>query len=121
MKDNLISFLALLGSTGTLLCCVLPTVVAALAGGAVISTVFPWLIPISKYKIWIFIGSGLLIFISGIFIFKPQSKLTCTFLGGEGCRITGRFSKIVLLLSVIVYFIGFGFSYLLVPFLRMIE
>jgi mercuric ion transport protein len=121
MKDKFISIMALLGSTGTLLCCVLPTVIVALAGGAALSTISPWLIPLSKYKIWIFIGSGIIISISGILILKPQSKLTCTILGGKGCEITGRFSKIILLLSFIIYFVGFSFTYLLVPFLRMLE
>ena len=54
MKDKLISILALLGSTGTLICCVLPAVIVTLVGGAALSTLLPWLIPLSKYKMVIF-------------------------------------------------------------------
>jgi len=123
MKDKLISIFALFGSTGTFLCCVLPAVVATIAGGAAVGsmlTLFPWLIPLSQYKIWIFVVAGLLIVVNGILVLRPQGKLACSITGGKGCEITGRFSRIAFWTAVVIYSIGFVFSYLLVPFLRLV-
>lgn len=123
MKDKLISILALFCSTGTLICCVLPAVVATLAGGAAVGamlTMFPWLIPLSQDKLWIFVGAGILIVINGFLVLRPHGKLACTITGGKGCEITEKFSKYSFWVAVVIYSIGFGFSYLLVPFLRVL-
>jgi mercuric ion transport protein len=121
MKDKLISLLAFLGSGGTLLCCVLPAVVVTFAGGGALSIFFSWLIPISQYKDWIFVVSGILLVVAAILILKPQSRFTCALLGGSGCEITGKFSRVVLWLSLGIYIVGLSFSYLLVPVLRLLE
>ena len=50
MKDKALSAVSLFTSSGTLLCCVLPAVVATIAGGAAVSSMlsaFPFLIPLS--------------------------------------------------------------------------
>jgi mercuric ion transport protein len=123
MKNKLISFFALFGSTGTLICCVLPAIVATIAGGAAVGamlTMFPWMITLSHYKLWIFVGSALLIALNGILVLKPNSDIACTLNGGKGCEVTGTFSTIMFWAAVIIYSIGFFFSYLLVPILRMI-
>ena len=53
MKDKALSLFTLFTSSGTLLCCVLPAVVATIAGGAAVSSmlsVFPFLIPYQCIK-----------------------------------------------------------------------
>ena len=77
MKEKLISVLALFTSTGTLLCCVLPAAVATVAGGASVGSMlslFPWLIPLSIHKEWIFVTAGILIALNGFMVFKPRKK-----------------------------------------------
>jgi mercuric ion transport protein len=124
MKEKLVSFFTLFGSTGTLICCVLPAVVATIAGGAAVSSlisVFPWIIPLSQHKIWIFLVAGILIVLNGILVFSPSKKKQACPADGNGCEVTGRFRKRMFWASAIIYGIGFAFSYLLVPILRILE
>ena len=117
-------FLALFTSTGTLLCCALPAAIAAIAGGAAVGafvTSFPWLISISHYKGWIFSIALVLIVFSGILTFRPKGKLACSITGGQGCETASSFSKVMFWISVIIFAIGFFFSYAAVPILRFLE
>lgn len=123
MKEKVVSVLALFTSTGTLLCCVLPAVVATLAGGAAVGamvSVFPWLIPLSRYKGWIFLIAGALIVCDSYLVFRPNSRLACQIAGGKGCEITGRFSKVTLIVAIVVYLTGAFFSYALVPLMTLL-
>jgi len=122
--QKLTGFLALFTSTGTLLCCALPAAIAAVAGGAAVGafvSTFPWLISISHYKGWIFSIALLLIIFSGILTFRPHGALACSITGGQGCKAAGRFSKVMFWISVVIYVVGFFFSYAAVPLLRFLE
>ena len=86
MKDRALSVLTLFTSSGTLLCCVLPAVVATIAGGAAVSSMlsaFPFLIPLSMNKGWIFGVSAILIAINGYMVFKPNQEVACDVDAGE--------------------------------------
>ncbi len=123
MRRKLISFLALFTSTGTLLCCALPAIVAAVAGGSAVASLvstFPWLVPLSRNKEWVFLTAGAFIILSAYLTYRPRSKVACT-IGGEGCEVAGRFSKVTLWVSVVIYAFGFFFAYLAVPLMRWIE
>lgn len=118
MKNKCLSVLALFTSFGTLLCCVLPAIVATIAGGAAVGAMisaFPWLIPLSQNKGWIFLIAGILILVDVILVFRPNPQTACDVNGEKGCEITSRFSKRMLILAIIIYGIGAFFSYALVP------
>ena len=121
MKDKALSFLTLFTSSGTLLCCVLPAVVATIAGGAAVSSMlsaFPFLIPLSINKGWIFGVSAILIAINGYIVFKPNQEVACDVEAGEdGCEVTGRFNKQMFYISASVLVMGAFFAYALVPIL----
>lgn len=121
MKDKALSVFALFTSSGTLLCCVLPAMVATIAGGAAVSSMlsaFPFLIPLSMYKEWIFGIAAILIAINGYMVFKPNQDMACDVDSGEdGCDITGRFNKRMFYISASVLGIGAFFAYALVPIL----
>ncbi|MCH2448546.1 MAG: hypothetical protein MK198_00220 [Gracilimonas sp.] len=88
-KQKAFSFFALFTSTGTLLCCALPAAVAAFAGGAAVSSmisVFPWLVPFSANKEWIFLGSAIMLILNGILIYRPKGKMACNITGGKGAK-----------------------------------
>ena len=119
MKDKALSVLTLFTSSGTLLCCVLPAVVATIAGGAAVSSmlsVFPFLIPLSMNKGWIFIIAATLIAINGYLVFKPNQKVACD-VDEDGCDVTGRFNKRMFYISASVLAVGAFFAYALVPIL----
>lgn len=121
MKDKALSVLTLFTSSGTLLCCVLPAVVATIAGGAAVSSMlsaFPFLIPLSMNKGWIFGVSAILIAINGYMVFKPNQEVACDVEAGEdGCEVTGRFNKRMFYISASVLVMGAFFAYALVPIL----
>lgn len=123
-KEKIISFFALFGSTGTLLCCALPAALAAVAGGAAVGTMlsaFPWLIPLSQNKTWIFLGAGVLIAFNSILVFKPKGKVACSITGGKGCEVAGSFQKWMMWIAMAIYGVGAFMAYALVPILRLLE
>src|SRR5690625_6977097 len=87
------SFLALFTSTGTLICCALPALVVAIAGGSAMVSLlstFPWLATLSAYSGWIFIIAGIMILFSGILIIHPRSEEHTSELQSRGhlvCRL----------------------------------
>ncbi|MCH2449427.1 MAG: hypothetical protein MK198_04705 [Gracilimonas sp.] len=122
-KQKASSFFALFTSTGTLICCALPAAVAAFAGGAAVTSMistFPWMVTLSGYKEWIFFGSGIMLLISGILVYRPKGKMACSITGGEGCEVAGRFTKVMLWSSIIIYITGAFFAYALVPIMRFL-
>ena len=123
MKEKAISVLTLFTSSGTLLCCVLPAVVATIAGGAAVSSmlsVFPFLIPLSMNKGWIFIIAAILIALNGYLVFKPNQKVACD-VDEDGCDVTGRFNKRMFYISASVLAVGAFFAYALVPILVYLD
>lgn len=123
-KQKASSFFSLFTSTGTLICCALPAAVAAFAGGAAVTSmisIFPWMVPLSANKGWIFLGSAIMLIISGVLIYRPKGKVACSVTGGEGCEVVGRFTKIMFWSSASIYIIGVFFAYALVPILRFLE
>lgn len=123
LKEKIISFLSLFGSSATLLCCALPATLSIIAGGAAVGSlisVFPWLIPISKYHNWIFGIAAILLLINGIFVFSPKGKVVCAVTGGKGCEVAGSFSKWMFWISTILYSIGVFFAYVYLPLVRFL-
>ena len=124
MREKIVSFFSLFGSTTTLLCCALPATLSIIAGGAAVGSlisVFPWLIPISKHHNWIFLIAGILLFVNGIFVIKPKGKVACSITGGKGCEVAGSFSKWMFWVSIVLYTIGAFFAYAFVPLAQLLN
>lgn len=121
-QSRVASFLALFTSTGTLLCCALPSAIAAVAGGsAVVSFVstFPWLVPLSRQKEWIFLIAGVMILISGLLTYRPKGKVACSLTGGKGCEVAGRLTKVMFWVSAGIYAVGIFSAYALLPVMKL--
>ncbi|MEP1305394.1 MAG: hypothetical protein ABJK11_03925 [Balneola sp.] len=117
------SYLALFTSTGTLICCALPSALAAIAGGAAVTSMitnFPWLVPLSANKGWIFLGSGVLLVLTGVLIYKPKGKMACSITGGNGCEIAGTFTKTMFWISIFIFSIGAFFAYGFYPLQQLL-
>lgn len=122
-KQKVSSFFALFTSTGTLICCALPAAVAAFAGGAAVTSMistFPWMVPLSAHKEWIFLGAAVMLTISGVLIYRPKGKVACSITGGEGCEVAGRFTKVMFWTSVIIFLTGAFFAYALLPVIQLL-
>ena len=124
MWKKFVDFLSLFGASGTLLCCALPALLSVVAGGAAVGSLvstFPWLIPLSVHKHWLFLGAGALLTFNGFLTLKPKGKVACSITGGKGCAVAGTFTRRMFWFSVILYGIGAFTAYAFVPILRFFE
>jgi len=124
VREKAFSFLTLFTSTSTLLCCALPAVLVTIAGGATVTSlisIFPWLIPLSRNKEWLFLFAGLLIVLSVIITFYPKGSVACSIAGKGGCDVTRNFTGIMLYISIAMFCTGLFFAYLFIPLLRWLD
>tara|TARA_Y100000768_G_C23903925_1_gene646553 strand:+ start:776 stop:1153 length:378 start_codon:yes stop_codon:yes gene_type:complete len=120
-ESNKLGFLALLASSSTLICCALPAIFVAVGAGATLASIvniFPQLIIISKYKVYISILAFILLFFAGVLIrtaslqpcpTDPHLKNTCI-------KTRKRNSQIYFF-SVILFVFASIFTYILPIFL----
>ena len=116
---NISLFLSLFTSSSTLICCALPALFVGLGAGAVfagLTSSIPQLIWISENKTGVFVLAGILIGISGYFEYLNKQS-SCDLKSQEICMKTRSWSKKIWLISLVFYFIGLFFSFLLPRFL----
>ena len=121
---KIMDFLSLFGSSTTLFCCALPALLAAVAGGAAVGSllsVFPWLIPLSMHKNWLFLGAGALLIFNGFLTLKPKGVVACSITGGKGCSVAGTFTRRMFWFSVTLYGIGVFTAYVLIWIIRFFD
>ena len=115
LKNVIIPSLSLFTSLGTLLCCALPSLFVALGAGAILAgivTNLPFLIVLSKYKILLFIISGLLLIISSFLIwYSRNAPCPADPLKAKACNRLRKISIFVYFSSLLIYFIGFFFAF----------
>lgn len=116
-RERLLNYLTLFGSIGTLICCALPALLVSLGLGAVLaglSANIPGLIWLSEQKTSVFIFAGLLLTSNGILLWRNRNapcpverKLR------EACIQGRRTAKVLYSVSVLIYFIGATFAFIL--------
>ena len=120
-KNLIVPSLSLFTSMGTLLCCALPSLFIAIGAGAVLAGLIsnmPFLIVLSKYKIILFIISGLLILISGFLIwYTRNAPCPADPLKAKACNRLRKLSILIYLFSLIVYLTGFFFAFIITKFM----
>lgn len=125
MKEKILSVLALFTSTGTLVCCALPALLVSLGMAAVVISAvsaFPWLVPLTRHKAWLFLGTGLLIGLNFYLVYRTQKQLACELGGtGQGCQVAGRWNRGVLWLTVVIYAVGVLMAYLALPLVKLLD
>lgn len=125
MKEKVLSVLALFTSTGTLICCALPVLLVSLGMAAVVVSAvsaFPWLIPLTRHKAWLFLGAGVLIALNFYLVYRPQKQLACDVeVGPSGCEVAGRWNRVILWVSAGIYAIGLFMAYLALPIVKWLE
>lgn len=119
-KDGMLAGLSLFASTSTLVCCALPALFVTLGAGAALAGLvsnMTWLVFFSAHKTWIFIFAGIMITLSGYLQWKNRFA-PCPVdpvLAKQCIRLRG-ISRIILILSALIYIIGFVFAYVAVYF-----
>lgn len=110
------AWLSLFASSGTLLCCALPSLLVALGMGAAMAGLvssFPWLVELSRHKEVIFAGSALSIAFAAWMHWRG-SRLPCPVDKklAEACRSGKKWSLAVLILSAGLWAVGAFFAFL---------
>jgi len=109
------SFIALLASSGTLVCCALPALLVALGAGAVLSSlvaVVPQLVWISEHKLLVFSAAAVMLSLAGGLQWKNRNA-PCPVdpVLAAACTRTRRVSRNVYLASVGLFAIGGWFAF----------
>jgi hypothetical protein len=123
--SGVLGYLSLFTSFGTLLCCALPSLLVLLGLGATVASFLsavPWLVTLSRHKVWVFAVSGVLIGANLLYVYAiaPRLKSTgesCPADAPEACATASRFSKIVLWVSAAIYGVGVFSAFVLGPLL----
>jgi hypothetical protein len=108
---------ALLASSTTLVCCVLPAVLVAIGAGAALAglvTAVPQLIWLSEHKALVFSVAGALLAISGAALWVGRRAPCPTDpILARSCQRLRRISAIIYAAAVLSYGVGATFAFLL--------
>ncbi len=122
MKAKALPYLHLLTSLSTLLCCALPALLVSLGMGALVAGFapkIPGLIWLSEHKVGLFSLGGALLASSAYYQWRARN-LPCP-LDPElarACDQSRKFAKWGLLVSVLIYAVGFFFAFV-APYLNL--
>ena len=113
--SRLSAWLSLFTSTGTLVCCALPSLLVVLGMGATMAglvTAVPQLVWLSQYKAWVFSGSGIMIFIAAALHYRSRNE-PCPIdpKKAKACISARKWSFGVLVLSGVLWGIGAFFAF----------
>ena len=125
----LLNYLSLFTSMGTLLCCALPSLLVLLGLGATVASFLsavPWLVTLSRHKVWVFGIAGVLIVFSflNLYYVAPKLKMramACSPDDPSACEVASRASKIILWVAAGIYAFGFFVAYVLGPLLERFD
>lgn len=114
--SGFLNWLTLFASSGTLICCALPSLLVALGMGAAMGglvTQFPQLIWLSQYKEVVFSVSALLLASSGYLQYRARNE-PCPIDPelAKACRTARRWSIWILVLSALIWGVGAFFAFL---------
>ncbi len=115
---------ALLASSATLVCCVLPAVLVALGAGAALAglvTTFPQLIYLSEHKAWVFGVAGILLSVSGLNLWIGR-RAPCPSdpALARSCQRLRRLSTRIYLSATLSFALGAVFAFVL-PWLQAFD
>ena len=123
-RAALLNYFSLFSSFSTLICCALPSILVLLGMGTTVASLLstaPWLVSLSRHKIWIFTIAGLLITTSFVMTYLIAPRLrqgeACGADDSATCAEVSKISKVLLWGSAFIWSCGFFVAYLLGPIL----
>jgi mercuric ion transport protein len=127
-RAALLNYFSLFSSFSTLICCALPSVLVLLGMGTTVASLLsaaPWLVSLSRHKIWTFSIAGTLITLSFLATYMVAPRMrqgeVCEAEDPTTCREVSKISRITLWGSAIIWTCGFFVAYLLGPILERID
>ena len=115
MNDKASNYFSLFASSSTLICCALPAIFVALGAGASFAsliTIFPFLVTLSQYKLYITLFAFLMIVIAGYINYKTY-YMPCPADPelGRACTETRKKSRYLYYISVAIFLFAVIFTY----------
>jgi mercuric ion transport protein len=126
-RAALLNYFSLFGSFSTLICCALPSVLVLLGMGTAVASLLsaaPWLVSLSRHKVWTFSIAGALIAASFVMTYVVAPRLrgeACAADDPTACAEASRLSRIFLWASALIWSCGFFVAYLLGPILEHLD
>ena len=127
-RAALLNYFSLFSSFSTLICCALPSVLVLLGMGTAVASLLsaaPWLVSLSRHKIWTFSIAGTLIAASFVMTYAVAPRLqrgnVCAAGDPTTCGEVSKLSRVVLWGSALIWSGGFFVAYLLGPILERID
>jgi mercuric ion transport protein len=127
-RAALLNYFSLFSSFSTLICCALPSVLVLLGMGTAVASLLsaaPWLVSLSRHKIWIFSIAGTLIAVGFVMTYVVAPRLqrgdVCAADDPTTCGEVSKLSRVVLWGSALIWSGGFFVAYLLAPILEHID
>jgi hypothetical protein len=119
-RNGYLAFVALLTSTGTLVCCVLPAIMVALGAGATLAGLvgtFPQLVWLSEHKTLVFGCAAAALVVAGMSIWRAR-RLPCPSdpVAARACMRLRRYSAALFGLAVVAFCIGAAFAFVIPAF-----
>jgi len=116
-RNAWLAFTALLASTGTLLCCVLPAVMVALGAGAALAGLVgavPQLVWMSEHKGLVFGIAGALLAMAGIALWRARSMPCPTDPAlARACTRLRSLSRVLYIGALLAFVLGATFAFVL--------
>lgn len=113
---NPTSYLALFGSSATLICCALPVLLVSLGMGAALASItsnFPQLIFLSAHKEYVFAIAGVALGLAAAMQWRQRHQACPADPElARACSSARTLSSWVLAMAVILYLVGLFFAYL---------
>lgn len=115
-RTTAVSFLTLLTSSGTLVCCAFPALMVTLGLGATLGGLvsnFPALRWLTLHKIELFIFAAIMLTFAGILQYRARYA-PCPIDPdlAKACMKTRRISRIIYFVSLAIFAIGFFFAFI---------
>jgi mercuric ion transport protein len=127
-RAAMLNYFSLFSSFSTLICCALPSILVLLGMGTAVASVLsaaPWLVNLSRHKIWTFSIAGTLIASSFVMTYLVAPRLrdgeACEANDPTTCSEVSKLSRFVLWGSAAVWSGGFFVAYLLGPILEYMD
>jgi mercuric ion transport protein len=127
-RAALLNYFSLFSSFSTLICCALPSVLVLLGMGTTVAsllTAAPWLVSLSRHKIWTFSIAGVLISMSFVMTYLIAPRLrqgeACDADDPSTCGEVSKISRVILWGSAAIWSCGFFVAYLLGPILERMD
>ncbi len=127
-RAALLNYFSLFSSFSTLICCALPSILVLLGLGTTVASLLsaaPWLVSLSRHKIWTFSIAGTLIAVSFVMTYVIAPRLqqgeVCEADDPTTCGEVSKLSRGILWGSAIIWSGGFFVAYLLGPILERMD